>query len=186
MPPCAACPTCLGLRAPRGSCFAARVRPQQVLRLCSLSRSLGLSGRGLLLGLVVGTGCPSRPARPHCPEGRQGVCRDPGAPQPTSPGICVPRPGAGWAPARTRWRSGPRATWRHLGSNCVLSLCSRCSKAMFSKSLDIAEAHPQFSKEDRYTPCPPAPPPQPTPLRQGNLPEAGGRAGSGQAEAPEE
>nr|XP_031531037.1 serine/threonine-protein kinase BRSK2 [Vicugna pacos] len=35
------------------------------------------------------------------------------------------------------------------------------SKAMFSKSLDIAEAHPQFSREDRYTPCPPTPPPAP-------------------------
>lgn len=47
------------------------------------------------------------------------------------------------------------------GSNSVFSLCSCCSKAMFSKSLDIAEAHPQFSKEDRYTPCPSVHPPSP-------------------------
>lgn len=106
------------------------------------------------------------------------------APTPPCPHplACVrPGLGPGGLSARSRRRSGLRAAGRRCGSNSVLSLCSRCSKAMFSKSLDIVEAHPQFSKEDRYTPCPPAPAPQPSPLRQGNLPEAGGRAGSGPA-----
>lgn len=79
-------------------------------------------------------------------------------------------------------------------SNSVFSLCSCCSKAMFSKSLDIAEAHPQFSKEDRYTPCPPIPRPpapkttvglvaglgprriRPSQLWRGNPPASWGRA----------
>lgn len=102
---------------------------------------------GLLLGLMLSTLQVTR-----------GCCA-PGALLLMSPGVCVPcaQLGAVW--------SGLQAVWRRCGSNSVFSLCSRCSKAMFSKSLDIAEAHPQFSKEDRYTPCPPAPPPAPQATR---------------------
>lgn len=66
------------------------------------------------------------------------------------------------------------------GSNSVFSLCSCYSKAVFSKSLDIAEAHPQFSKEDRYTPCPSIPSSQPqmqdSCLSQADRGGPGGRA----------
>lgn len=62
----------------------------------------------------------------------------------------------------------------------VFSLCSCYSKAVFSKSLDIAEAHPQFSKEDRYTPCPSIPSSQPqmqdSCLSQADRGGPGGRA----------
>lgn len=72
---------------------------------------------------------------------------------------------------------------------------------MFSKSLDIAEAHPQFSKEDRYTPCPPIPRPSPTdsggpggragprvssPIWRGRLPVSRGEGRSAEADAQEE
>lgn len=59
-------------------------------------------------------------------------------------------------------------------SNRLLLLCSCCSKAVFSKSLDIAEAQPQFSKDDRYPPCPPRLQPQrPLPVSHTRAKEAG-------------
>lgn len=167
----------------------------------SLFWPLGTEGLGCLLGLqeswagggrwASSKGRLARQVTRECTEATARPC-------PRSPGIHVPWPGA----RRVR-RLRARGVWAlgcpWLGSNCVFSLCSCCSKAVFSKSLDIAEAHPQFSKEDRYTPCPPAPAPQPpsdvglvaglgrrciqhAPLWPGNLPASQGTAGSGQAE----
>ena len=117
-----------------------------------LSQNAKLFFMVLIFLSFCGTRCP---LRPPCPSGRRLCC------------ACLAGPpvrlasAGGLCPARRCGGPASWAAWRGRGSNSVFSLCSCCSKAMFSKSLDIAEAHPQFSKEDRYTPCPPHPPPQP-------------------------
>lgn len=156
------------------------------------------AGAGGVPGLAAVLGILQGPTRPPCQARHQGrVCCGPGAllPDP-APHVCAPWPGARWV-APSSEPCGGLASWTACWgcvSNSLFSLCSRCSKAMFSKSLDIAEAHPQFSKEDRYTPCPPIPRPPvpktaaglvaglglrciwPSPLWQGNLPASRGRA----------
>lgn len=125
------------------------------------------AGAAGVLGLVVGAGHPPRPGHPPPTQQvtRVGCAVALALSCLTSPRACVPGLGPGGpCPARVELCGGPasRAAWWGCVSNSVFSLCSCCSKAMFSKSLDIAEAHPQFSKEDRYTPCPPIPrPPAP-------------------------
>lgn len=165
--------------------------PSAHLALC-LGRLLGCR----CPGLVAGAGRPPRATLPGRSPGS--ALRPWHAPARGPLASTCPGPGQVGVPGSERAEAGPGAA-RSRGSNFVFSLCSCYSKAVFSKSLDIAEAHPQFSKEDRYTPCPPAPAPQPPsdvglvaglgrrctphpPLWPGNLRASRGTAGSGQAE----